>query len=467
MRTTLTKSCLLAAVAATSLLLAGGASAATGGAAPMPLGSKAAGSIPAAAGAAPGLGSRAAGSKPAAMGTQPMGGSQPAGGLGSRAAGSQPAAAGGGSKPAGALGSRAAGSQPAAMGTQAVGSRPALGSRAAGSQPAGMGLGSQGAKAAPIGSLAAGSRPAGAAGGTAQAHVGTGVAGGSVGAAGLGHSVIPRLAGPVPKVSSKEPGLLVLLTDGSGSMQEEFAAGITKADAVADVANGAFTEFVRANNQGGVVRDRWQISALRYGGNGVENALEGNLAGHDTVPLSHLANNPVDVVHVPDAEGQMVPSPMWLRPTASGGTPMNEGFTHATTVVEKFMGKPQGQHLVLGVHVSDGVFTDKDPTAQVQALAQKVQAGGGSLLMTNIHISKDGGGKSVVFPTPAEAAQLDEYGKLLFSLSSEVPADLAEQLGTRPGARMMAYNAGMDQLATVFRAGSSVAGGAGTAAVAK
>lgn len=66
----------------------------------------------------------------------------------------------------------------------------------------------------------------------------------------------------------------------------------------------------------------------------------------------------------------------------------------------------------------------------------------------------------MIFPTPKEAARLDEYGQLLFSLSSEVPEAIAERIGTKPGARMMAYNASLDQLATVFRAGSSVAGDA-------
>lgn len=274
--------------------------------------------------------------------------------------------------------------------------------------------------------------------------------------------IVPTIRNGVPKVSTKEPGLLVLLTDASSSMSDPFSPGVRKADALADVANGALAEFVRANNQGGTIRDRWNVAALHYGGEDwspARSALEGELRHHDTVPLSKLANHPADVVQVPDVEGQMVSVPLWIRPAAGGRTPMSGGFEGATRVVDGFMRKRQSEHLVLAVHVTDGEYTDADPTDRVAALAKRVEAGGGKLLMTNIHISSNGG-KGVVFPTPAQAAKLDEYGKLLFSLSSEVPPELAEQLGTEPGARMMAYNAGVDQLARVFRAGSSVAGGA-------
>ncbi|HEU5057296.1 MAG TPA: hypothetical protein VFU21_12255, partial [Kofleriaceae bacterium] len=79
------------------------------------------------------------------------------------------------------------------------------------------------------------------------------------------------------------------------------------------------------------------------------------------------------------------------------------------------------------------------------------------LLMTNIHLSSGGSAGGVVFPDEADAARLDAHGRMLFEMSSPVPAALAEKLGTRPGARMMAYNATVEQFARVFEAGSSVA----------
>jgi hypothetical protein len=152
----------------------------------------------------------------------------------------------------------------------------------------------------------------------------------------------------------------------------------------------------------------------------------------------------------------MVPSPLWVHPVADGGTPMRKAFVEASDVLTGYE-----KNLVLAVHVTDGVSTDGDPTHAVQSLVRKVTTAGGQLLLTNIHVSTNADpAKAMVFPTPEEAAHLDEHGQLLFALSSPVPASLAAQLGTRPGARMFAYNAAPDQLAAVFRAGSSVAGAA-------
>jgi len=42
-------------------------------------------------------------------------------------------------------------------------------------------------------------------------------------------------------------------------------------------------------------------------------------------------------------------------------------------------------------------------------------------------------------------------------MSSPVPPEIASKLGTKPGARMMAFNSTLDVFAQVFQAGSSVA----------
>jgi hypothetical protein len=269
-------------------------------------------------------------------------------------------------------------------------------------------------------------------------------------------SVVPAIQGPIHPVSTKAPGTLVMLLDSSASMLETFVPGTQKAQAASNAINGTLADFVRASNQGGTIKDRWNVGVYQYGGKGVSNALKGALAGPNAiVPISQIAQHPAEVVQVADAEGLMVPSPLWVHANAEGGTPMKQAFRHVTDAITG-----HEKNLVLAVHVTDGQSTDGDPTQAVNALSQKVASQGGQLLVTNIHISENADpAKALVFPTPAEAASLDAHGQLLYSLSSPVPASLAEQLGTRPGARMFAYNAAPDQLARVFRAGSSVAGG--------
>jgi hypothetical protein len=274
--------------------------------------------------------------------------------------------------------------------------------------------------------------------------------------------------GKLPRLSSKAPGLLFVLTDTSSSMKEPFAGmqGIRKADAVADVVNGVLLDFISQNNSGGVIKPRLDVNLTGYGGGGgirvtpdqVKLMFEGPLAGKETVSIADLADNPADEIEIDDGEGGSYPQPIWVQPKAEGRTPMANAFGRMRKTVGGWKGRNAGERLILGIHVTDGDSTDGDPIPQLRALAQEVEAAGGKLLMTNIHISETGSpDTSVVFPDEADASQLDALGQRLFEMSSPVPANLAEKLGTKPGARMMAYNASVDDLARVFEAGSSVA----------
>ena len=404
------------------------------------LGSQAAGSK--AFGKREGIGSQAAGTK---LGT--VAASRAAGGNGN---GNGTAATPTGSK---ALGSKAAGSK--ALGSKAAGSRTTssrgapltLGSQAAGSKA----LGSKAAGSKALGSRAAGSRV-----------VSSKTASRSIGSRGTSRfaRLVPEIQGSLPKLSSKDPGLLMVIADLSGSMNEGFAgqADIRKADALADVVNGVVGDFVDRMNVGGQIRPRIDVMLEGYGGHGTSSLFQGALAGKEIVSIAELADNPAAEIDVDDGEGNMIPRPVWINPTGQGGTPMQAGFSRLRSTVAKWGRKPAGKHLVLGVHVTDGAYTDGDPSQELADLAAEVKARGGELLMTNIHLSSNGStGDAVIFPDEADADRLDDQGKLLFRMSSPVPAALAEKLGTKPGARMMAYNATLEQFARVFEAGSSVA----------
>ncbi len=402
------------------------------------LGSKAAGSK--AFGKREGVGSGATGTK---LGT--VAASRAAGGNGTTTTPTT------GSK---ALGSKAAGSK--ALGSKALGSK-ALGSKAAGSRGAPLTLGSQAAGSKAAGSKALGSK---AAGSRVVSSKSASKATASRGATSRFARLVPEIQGSLPKLSSKDPGLLMVIADLSGSMNEGFAgqADIKKADALADVVNGVVGDFVDRMNVGGQIRPRLDVMLEGYGGNGTASLFQGALAGKEIVSISELADNPAAEIDVDDGEGNMIPRPVWVSPTGSGGTPMKAGFSRLRSTVARWGRKPSGKHLVLGVHVTDGAFTDADPSQELADLASEVKSRGGELLMTNIHLSSNGNpGDAVIFPNEADADQLDEQGKLLFRMSSPVPPALAEKLGTKPGARMMAYNATLEQFAKVFEAGSSVA----------
>jgi Mg-chelatase subunit ChlD len=354
---------------------------------------------------------------------------------------------------------------------------PKIGSVAAGSTAAK--LGSQAATAVPapqagsvttkIGSVAAGSVAA------------TPSATSAAAAPAVSASKYPlhsrRIEDSLPKPSSKKPGMLAVFVDGSDSMTGTFAgqAGISKADAVADVINGVLRQFQEFSTQSGEVRPRFDVMLEAYGSYTGSLFAHGPLAGKEIASITEIAHNPTEVIDVLDAEGQSVPTPIWVRPFAGGNTPMYRAFENGTDRLTRWSRRPQESHLVLGINVTDGAYTTADPTPNLVRFANEVESKGGKLLMTNIHISKSGDGTdALVFPTPAEiekrAAELTAAGKgsdarnleFLFGASSEIPVELCEKLGFDPteGRRMTAYNATIDQLGQVFEAGSSVAAGA-------
>ncbi len=276
----------------------------------------------------------------------------------------------------------------------------------------------------------------------------------------IAKSFLPRWK-ILPKVTRRRPGLLFLLVDGSGSMNEEFAPGVKKSESVAEVANNVLGSLVERFRSGNEVSDRLDVVALRYGGEEVGNAFEGSLAGTaGPIEISKLDSAQVESFERQDDDGNKFTAKAWLTPGAPGGkTPMRKGFGEALGAVKNWRRRPAGnEFLILGVHVSDGKFTDADPTDQLGELQEVARQQGGKLVMTNILLAKNGSTeKPILFPTPEEAESFDEAGKLLFKLSSPVPEALARQLGTRPGARMMAYNADPEGLEQVFVAGSSTA----------
>jgi Mg-chelatase subunit ChlD len=276
----------------------------------------------------------------------------------------------------------------------------------------------------------------------------------------VARSFLPRWK-TLPKVTRRRPGLFFLLVDGSGSMKEDFAPGVKKSESVAEVANNVLGSLVERFRSGNTVSDRLDVVALRYGGDQVVNAFDGSLNGTSgPVEISKLDSAQVDTVEQQDDEGNTFTAKTWLKPGAPGGnTPMAKGFGEALGSIKSWGRRPQdSEFLILGVHVSDGIFTDADPSDQLSELQDAARKQGGKLVMTNILLAKNGStAKQILFPTPEEAESFDDAGKLLFKLSSPVPESLARSLGTRPGARMMAYNADPDGLEKVFVAGSSTA----------
>jgi hypothetical protein len=108
------------------------------------------------------------------------------------------------------------------------------------------------------------------------------------------------------------------------------------------------------------------------------------------------------------------------------------------------------------IHVTDGESRDGDPSTVANALKQ-ISTSDGECLLFNLHISTSGG-QPVVFPS--SEAGLDEYGRLLFLMSSAFPNHLI-QIARDKGyktvsseSRFFGYKAGYEVIVDFFDIGT-------------
>jgi hypothetical protein len=111
------------------------------------------------------------------------------------------------------------------------------------------------------------------------------------------------------------------------------------------------------------------------------------------------------------------------------------------------------------LHITDGESTDGDPETLASQLKQ-IQTNDGSVLLFNLHVSASGGAP-VQFPA-SESALSDEYAKLLFSMSSELPEHLirfAQEKGFNVSmeSRGFMFNADAVQIVDFFDIGTRAA----------
>ncbi|MEU1347879.1 vWA domain-containing protein [Streptomyces sp. NPDC005795] len=254
------------------------------------------------------------------------------------------------------------------------------------------------------------------------------------------------------EISRSNPACLIFLVDRSTSMAELIGGDMPqpKSEVVADSINRLLFELtVKCAKESGV-RDYFQVAVIGYGGT-VESAFSGKLTDRDLVPLSQIADNPARVDQrikkVPDGAGGLVDSafslPIWLEPTAAGGTPMNMALRYAKSLVENWVSDHPGSFPPIVLNLTDGQSTDGDPS-EAGAEISKLTTADGAALLFNLHVSGSGG-HPMTFPH-SEAALPDDYSRLLFSMSSRLPSHMrsyANSLGNRvtDETRGFVYNA--------------------------
>jgi hypothetical protein len=270
------------------------------------------------------------------------------------------------------------------------------------------------------------------------------------------------------EISRTSPTALVFLLDQSSSMHEPFGGqpDKSKADGVADALNRLLQNIVLKCAKADGIRDFFHVGMVRYGGR-VESAYGGALAGGTLVPVSKIANNPLRVEvrtrKVDDGAGgpidQNFKFPIWFEARPTGRTPMCEALAKAKEFLTAFLGVQPNCYPPIVINITDGQPTDGDPREAAKAL-RALASKDGNVLLFNAHLS-DKQNRPVEFPT-AEAGLPDDFAKLLFRMSSELPPKLlaaakSDGFPVGPQSRGFVFNADLVAVIRFLDIGTRVA----------
>lgn len=266
-------------------------------------------------------------------------------------------------------------------------------------------------------------------------------------------------------ISRENPTAFLFLIDQSGSMEEKTESGRSKAQFVADVLNKTlYTIITNCTKAADGVRRYFDVGVLTYSGSGVENGLGGALSGNVIQGISQISESPLRIEErakkVDDGAGGIIDQktkfPIWFDPKSSGGTPMRAALTRGAEVMAEWCDAHPNSYPPTVLHVTDGQSTDGVPEDIANGLRQ-ISTHDGQILLFNLHVTA-GSGQEIVFPI-SESELADEYSRMLFRMSSVLPADLARLAGDkgypiREGSRGLIFNGDPKLIVDFFEIGT-------------
>lgn len=261
-------------------------------------------------------------------------------------------------------------------------------------------------------------------------------------------------------MSSKNPGLILILIDQSGSMADQYSGG-TKAEVAAMAVNRVINEIAEASQSGEEYKDRCYVGVMGYGlksNNGIDPIIGGMIA--------KIVKSPAEVIEVEqqvaDGNGGLViikqRMPIWIKPKAENGTPMAEAFEKAYQLVESWVQKNPASFPPVIVNITDGKPNDQNAAQNAaKKLMEEIETTDGKLLLFNAHISNATAGE--IRLANNDSGLYDSYAKFLFKISSILPDRLlseAEKAGfaPQPNARGFVFNAGAETLIKLLTFGT-------------
>jgi hypothetical protein len=219
-------------------------------------------------------------------------------------------------------------------------------------------------------------------------------------------------------------------------MDEKTESGRSKAQFVADVLNKTLYTLITNCSKADGVRNYFDIGVVRYSGSDVGSGFGGPLSGSIIHSISEIGEKPIRIEErgkkVDDGAGGVIEQktkfPIWFDPTSAGGTPMRAALTKTMEIVADWCDSHRGSYPPTILHVTDGQSTDGVPEDVADGLRQ-ISTDDGQCLLFNLHVTV-GGGTEIVFPI-SESGLVDEYSRMLFRMSSQLPIHLAKFAGDK------------------------------------
>jgi hypothetical protein len=275
----------------------------------------------------------------------------------------------------------------------------------------------------------------------------------------------------VAEISRTNPTCFVFLIDQSGSMADPFHAvpGMSKADAVADAINRLLDALADRCTSGETIKDRYYVSVIGYGDKLGEAgpAFGGPLAGKVLAPISDVGKNPLRIEKrikkVSDGAGGLVELSVnfniWFEAKANNDTPMCKALDLAWGIVAEFIPNYPKCYPPIVINITDGEASDGDPEPHASMITS-LASHDGNVLLFNLHISSTQAAP-VVFPN-RQIDLPDDYGRMLFRMSSKLPAPMLaaarqEGISVTEASRGFAFNGDLVTLVQFLGIGTQVA----------
>jgi hypothetical protein len=241
-----------------------------------------------------------------------------------------------------------------------------------------------------------------------------------------------------------------------------------KSDAVAIAANSFIDELIYRAHRAGEVYDYYDIAVLGYSGDGVESLMspKGEFTKPSRLAVADVRREKLSRERLlPDGRSivAVTEQNMWIEPKADGATPMRTAMGDALVLLEKWCRRRDNRasYPPTVLNITDGEASDGGED-DIREIARQIRATGtadGNTLLVNIHLGRCEEAVSVAFPTSPEELPAHRYARLLWDISSEMPAPyhnfVAQMRGEAVGTpRGIGFNCPLSDVVAMMNIGS-------------